>query len=136
MELNLEEVATKLVKYYQNLFTSVNPPQFGDTLHSIYNMISEEMNEQLSADFMEWEFQDAIKQMAPLKAPKLDGMPPFFYHNYWQLVSSEVTQFILSYLNSASLSLHLNHTFITLIPKVKNPEFFFEFQPISLCNVL
>ena len=136
MELNLEEVATKLVKYYQNLFTSVNPPQFGDTLHSIYNMISEEMNEQLSADFMEWEFQDAIKQMAPLKAPELDGMPPFFYHNYWQLVNSEVTQFILSYLNSASLSLHLNHTFITLIPKVKNPEFFFEFQPISFCNVL
>ena len=31
---------------------------------------------------------------------------------------------------------NLNHTFITLIPKVKKPEFVSEFQPISLCNVL
>ena len=31
---------------------------------------------------------------------------------------------------------HLNHTFISLIPKVKNPELVSEFRPISLSNVL
>ena len=30
----------------------------------------------------------------------------------------------------------MNHTFITLIPKVKNLEKVFEFRPISLCNVI
>lgn len=29
----------------------------------------------------------------------------------------------------------LNQTFITLIPKVKNPEYILQFRPISLCNV-
>lgn len=131
----MEEVATKLVRYYQDLFTLFNPPQSGDTLHLIYNMIIEEMNEQLLADFMEWKVQDAITQMAPLKVPGLDGMPPFFYQNYWQLVSSDVTQSILIFL-IPHLSLHLNHSFITLIPKVKNPKSVFEFQPFSLCIVL
>ena len=43
---------------------------------------------------------------------------------------------MLLYLNSATLPDHLNHTFITFIPKKNNPESASEFRPISLCNVL
>ena len=63
-------------------------------------------------------------------------MPPLFYQHYWDLVGKDITQSVLSFLNSASLPEHINHTFITLIPKVKNPELVSEFHPISLCNVL
>ena len=74
--------------------------------------------------------------MAPLQAPGLDGMPSLFYQNYWDLVGDEVTSLVLHFLNSASLPANLNHTFVTLIPKVKNMEYVLEFRPISLCNVL
>ena len=74
--------------------------------------------------------------MAPLKAPGPDGMPPLFYQNYWELVGEDVTKTILSYLNSASLPHPLNHTFLTLIPKIKNPITVSDYRPISLCNVL
>ena len=30
----------------------------------------------------------------------------------------------------------LNHAFLTLIPKVKNPEKVSDFRPIALCNIL
>ena len=52
------------------------------------------------------------------------------------MVGSDVIHTILSYLNSASLPHSINHTFITLIPKIKNPQPVNDFRPISLCNVL
>ena len=78
----------------------------------------------------------AIKRMAPLKALGPDGMPPVFYQSFWQNVGPEVSDAILSCLNSGTLLKSINHTFITLIPKVCNPESVMEFRPISLCNVL
>ena len=38
--------------------------------------------------------------------------------------------------NSNSIAVGLNHTFITLILKVKSPEFVTKFCPIALCNIL
>ena len=78
----------------------------------------------------------AIKDMAPLKAPGPNCMPLLFYQTYWSDVGMDITQTVLSCLNSGSILKSINHTFITLIPKVKNLEKFLEFRPISLCNVI
>ena len=43
---------------------------------------------------------------------------------------------ILSCLNSGKIFPGLNHTFISLIPKVKSLEFVSKFRPIALCNIL
>ena len=85
---------------------------------------------------MEWEVEVALKQMAPLKALSPVSMLPLFYQNYWCLIGDVVTKTILSYLNSATIPHPLYHTFITLIPKIKNLVAVFDYCPISLCNVL
>ena len=51
-------------------------------------------------------------------------------------MGSEVTEAFLPCLNSGTFLKSINHTFITLIPKVCNPESVSKFRPISLCNVL
>ena len=48
----------------------------------------------------------------------------------------DVHQAVLSSLNSSSILKSINHTFITLIPKVNNPERVSNFQLISLCNMI
>lgn len=93
------------------------------------------MNRELLEEFTVYEVQMAINQMTPLKVPGLDGMPPLFYQHHWSLVGKDITSAVLSSLNLAYLLNRLNHTFITLIPKVKNPELVSKFRPISLCNV-
>ena len=74
-------------------------------------------------DFIKAEVQVALKQMAPLKAPGLDGMPPIFFQHYWASIGDDVdvVKAILSCLNSDNILPSLNHTYISLIAKVKSP---------------
>ena len=74
--------------------------------------------------------------MVPLKAPGPNDMSPLFNQNSWSVVGSDVSQTILSYLNTAFLPHPLNHTFLTLIPKVKSLESVSDYRPIRICNVL
>ena len=132
----MEQATEVLITYFKELYNSTNLPPCAATTNSINQVINGEMNEQLSWEFQAWEVQQAVKQMAPLNAPSPDGMPPLFFQHYWNLIGDDVIDFVLTFLNFASLPEHLNHTFITLIPKKKNPEHASDFRPISLCNVL
>ncbi|KAL0006905.1 hypothetical protein SO802_008407 [Lithocarpus litseifolius] len=71
---NPSEVDRCLVDYFKELFTSVHIQNSDAATNSINSIISEDMNAQLTAEFMEWEVQAALKQMAPLKAPGSDGI--------------------------------------------------------------
>ena len=128
-----EGIAETFTTYYQHLFESSNSTL---GLNSMVKVVTDDMNAQLSQEFRTWEVEVALKQMAPLKALGPDGMPHLFYQNYWNLVGNDVIKTILSYLNSAIIPHPLNHTFITLIPKIKNPMAVIDYRPISLCNVL
>ena len=63
-------------------------------------------------------------------------MPPLFYQSYWSMVGNDVIESILLYLNMGTLPPALCHSFITLIPKVKNPKYVSQYRPICLSNVL
>ena len=130
------QILNMFLDYCKQLFTSSNPIELAVEIDSISRVVTEEMNGILTSEFRTWEIDNALKQMAPLKAPGPDGMPPLFYQNFWDLVKGDVSGSILNFLNSSSLPSPLNHTFVTLISKTKNPERVTEFRPISLCNVL
>ena len=107
-----------------------------EVIDVIPKVVTAKMNAGLTSVFIALEVEVALKQTDPLKAPRLDGMPPLFYQSYWPLLGNDVTQSILHSLNSGSLPAALGHSFVTLIPKVKNPESVSQFRPINLSNVL
>ena len=98
-------------------------------LDFIPRIVTEDMNDILTGEFQAWEVKAALKQMAPLKTPGPNGMPHLFYHNLWDLVQGDVINTILNFLNSGFLPNPLNHIFITLIPKTKNPESVLSLDP-------
>ena len=76
-----------------------------------------------------------VFEMHPLKAPGPDGMPGLFYRHYWLIVGEQLVAAVQSFFREGWLLLELNHTYITLIPKVQGAHNFNQFRPISLCNV-
>ena len=125
-----------LIEYYANLLTTSNPCNLGRILEGVQPVVTEDMRAALARPFNVEEVECAIKDMAPLKAPGPDGMPPLFYQTYWTNIGMDVSQAVLSCLNSRSIMKAINHAFITLIPKEQNLERVSDFRPISLCNVI
>uniref|UniRef100_A0A2N9GI95 Reverse transcriptase domain-containing protein n=1 Tax=Fagus sylvatica TaxID=28930 RepID=A0A2N9GI95_FAGSY len=112
------------------------PDQIDQVAEHIMPVVTEEMNADLNRAFSPGEVVAALKQMAPLKAPGPDGLPPLFFQKYWHFIGDEVTEAVLTCLNSGKILKAINHTYITLIPKIQNPEAVVDFRPISLCNVI
>ena len=65
-------------------------------MECISNVINEEMNNMLRAEFLESEVRATLHQMSSLKAPGLDGMPPLFFQHFWGSNNNDVTSSILS----------------------------------------
>ena len=131
--MKIEEVA---VAYFEKLFTSSKPEEFSEILHAVQPKVTTDMNVEQTRVYMAQEVRLALKQMYPLKAPGLDGMPPFFFKHFWSMVGNTVTKTVLDFLNFGISLPKFNETHIVMIPKTKNPTRVTEFRPISLCNVI
>ena len=68
-----------MLGFDSSLFSSPHTCQPKMALDSTQSIVIDDMNRQLSTDFLESEVQVVLSQMATLKALGLDGMPPLFY---------------------------------------------------------
>ena len=81
-----EGVSTMVVEYYSKLYTSSDPVETEEVVQFIKPMVTEEMNRDLIGEFSRDEVEVAVKQMAPLKAPGPDSMPPSSSKNFGTLL--------------------------------------------------
>jgi len=131
-----ENISAMVIDCYSSLFTLSGPVGIEDVVQFTKPMVTAEMNSNLIGSFSREEVELALKQMAPLKAPEPNGMPLIFFQKFWNTIGDDMVEAVLSCLNYGTILPGLNHTFISLIPKVKSPEYVIEFQPIALCNIL
>lgn len=88
---NEEVVSGMLIEFYANLFTSSNLGNLEQILEGIQPVVTEDMQITLAKPFVVEKVECAIRDMAPLKAPRLDGIPPLFYQTYWTDIGMDIS---------------------------------------------
>ena len=117
-----DKVANLLVEYYTDLFTSSQPIEIDAVLQHVSKAVTKEMNAFLGQEFNKEKVDIALSQLAHLKASGPDGLPPIFFQHYWGEIGDDVVEAVYSCLNSDHIPADINHTHITLVPKVKSPN--------------
>ena len=97
--------------------------------------LSEFQAAQLDLPISDDEIVLAVQQLGPLKTPGPDGIPAALYQKYWSTVRIDIINMVKAFFHSSFMLKTLNHTFITLIPKIPKPEKVTQFRPIAICNV-
>ncbi|XP_026459906.1 uncharacterized protein LOC113360630 [Papaver somniferum] len=131
IKISLEDL---LVTHFKNISTTTNPILNNDFLNCTDNCITDEDNEKLLSPITLEEVKNTIKQMGPWTAPGTDGFPPGFYKQNLKLLENDVWEIVKSFFHSKHLLKEMNHTFISLIPKVNKLNSPADFRHISLCN--
>jgi hypothetical protein len=133
---NTDEVHAEVQEFYQALYTSQGSGNMDELLNLVQPVVSGQMNETMDRVYTEDEVKLALFQMAPSKAPGVDGFTAGFFQRHWDLLKQDIVQAVLDFLNGGVLPTGMNDTSITLIPKVKHPQKISQYRPISLCSVL
>ena len=71
----------------------------------------------------------------PDKALGPDGFSALFYQICWNIIGWDLWAAVEESRRSKSMLKYFNTTNISIIPKVRDPQTFVDFRPISLCNL-
>lgn len=123
-------------EYYQRLFTTSNSTHMDKVLNFVERVMTDGIRHSLLVPYMKDEVRVVLFQIHPSKAPRLDGMPLFFFQWFWPIVGPNVTSAVLLVLHLGHCLRKMQHSHVVLIPKKPNPEYITEYRPISLGNVV
>jgi hypothetical protein len=111
---------------------STNPTMLFDLANLITPM---DGLQDLVEPFKQSEIDLIVKRMPPDKAPGPDGFNGLFMKKCWQIIKNDFYNFCSDfYLGVANLDC-INTSYITLVPKISNPETVSDYRPISLMNI-
>nr|XP_027082466.1 uncharacterized protein LOC113704793 [Coffea arabica] len=98
--------------------------------------ITEQMNKELSKKVEEKEIKTAFFSMDPNKALGSDDMSPLFFQRFWSIIKQDLVNAIQGFFYHSVILKAINHTVISLIPKIDWPIEVNQYRPISLCQVV
>ncbi|MCH87326.1 hypothetical protein A2U01_0008194, partial [Trifolium medium] len=130
------DIQRTFMDYFNELFTSSNPTNMLEAIKVVADKITPSMFSYLNQDFTATEVSHATHQLKGNAAPGSDGLNANFFQVYWDILGDDLSKIVLNILNDGGNPESLNHTFICLIPKHKNPSIPTDYRLIALCNVI
>lgn len=130
-----EEIGKLFVASFTELYSSNNPRPPGDLDGLISPIISTQENLELCHIPSEFEVWATVRQIGSRKATGPDGLSALFYKQFWLTVKTAAIEMVQNVFRTGFLLKEINHTNISLISKVDNPNLVNHYRPIALCNV-
>ena len=132
-----EEISKVIVKYFQEMFTSMGSSRNrAETVRrALHPMVSEEENNTLIASPSTREIRDTLFSIHADKAPGPDGFSAGFYQTHWKDIGPDIVAEVQRFFELDRIPEKINYTHIMLIPKIKSPQKVADYRPIALCNV-
>ncbi|KHN09347.1 Transposon TX1 putative 149 kDa protein, partial [Glycine soja] len=93
-------------------------------------------NEILVRRFQEVEVKEAVWDCGSDKSPGPNGLTFKFIKQFWPIFKPDVLRFLDEFHVNGTFPRGLNASFITLIPKVLDPQLQNEYRPISLIGCI
>ena len=119
--LNPKDVDLCINQYFKTLYAQ--PQNLENDIFTQLNdipipKILEDQAAQLDQPILDEEIFQALHQMGSLKTPGPNGIPTAFYQKCWTTVQHDIINMVKAFFHSGYILKSLNHTYITLIPKV------------------
>jgi hypothetical protein len=88
----------------------------------------------LESPFSQQEIDSVIKNLPNFKSPGPDGFNNEFVKAAWEIIKGDFYNLCTSFQENACCLQSINNSYITLIPKVQDPQSVSDYRPISLLN--
>lgn len=85
---------------------------------------------------MKEDVKNAIFDIGEEKSAGPDGFTSSFFRAAWDVIGDDIFLAIQDFFRNGNLLREINHTVISLLPKVSTPKGITDYRPISCCNVL
>ncbi|KAJ9564749.1 hypothetical protein OSB04_000715 [Centaurea solstitialis] len=103
---------------------------------SILRKISKDHNLMLQAHFSDDEIKKAVWSVESDKTPGPDGYSFGFLKHFWEIIGPDFSAAVKCFKRMATLKFGGNESFISLLPKTKDPLRLHEYRPIHLMGCL
>ncbi|KAL0401977.1 UNVERIFIED_CONTAM: hypothetical protein Slati_4227600 [Sesamum latifolium] len=122
------------VEFFCNLLTVEDHSATIPRLQHIPTMLSPDEGAFLHQPTTIEEVKRVIFGMCADSVVAPDGFNAFFFQKCWDIIHEDIVGAVQDFLSGTLLSTSITETSIVLIPMVKNPSRWSDYQPISLCN--
>lgn len=113
------EITQVTTGYFKDIYASKNWADLHGFMNGFPKRVTDEMNCIFTYPFMRDKIHTTTFSINPKKALGVDGIIGLFFQQYWDIVGDDVCSTILNFFENAMMPKDVNHTMITLIPKVK-----------------
>jgi hypothetical protein len=126
-----------ITKFYARLYSSnVHSPGTAEAQAECWTSVpvkvTRDTNASLTRDLSVRDITEAIKALPKGKAPRHDGVPMEFFHEYAEEIAPTLLQAFTAMFKSGATSASINKGLITLIPKTGDRARLSNWRPITL----